>query len=453
MADPVLQPMAISSSTAIAPARWSLLNLILFRFACVYLVFYCWPYAGRSNLFDAIPSFGSGSMNDKDSSAFVLIVAMIRSTLSRLAEAPWKALCPWVAVHVFHLSGPVTQYHVTGSGDTMLDYVQVFCFATIAAFGALVWSFLDRRRPNYRTLYAWLRLLVRFTLAFTMLSYGFAKVYPLQFMPPSLTRLTRTYGESSPMGILWTFMGASTAYSRFCGLAEVGAGLLLLFRRTTSLGAIVAAAAMVNVATLNFCYDVPVKLYSVHLVLMSVFLLIPDAGALMRFFLLRKPSQLEGVSLPRFQRRWPRIAAIALQCLVIVSVLYNNIWGGYKNLKEYSTTFLKHAPLYGVWNADNLSADWRQMTVQFSNGLSVRNAAGESMFFQTAYDERQHTLKLTSAKQKGDFTYDQPDPEHLVLHGKLGDSPIVAAFHRFDASKFLLTSRGFHWISEYPFNR
>ena len=159
---------------------------------------------------------------------------------------------------------------------------------------------LDRRRPNYQTLYAHLRLLVRFTLAFTMLSYGFAKLYPLQFVPPFMTTLTETYGESSPMGILWTFMGASAAYTRFCGMAEVTAGLLLLFRRTTVVGALVATGAMLNVAALNFCYDVPVKLYSVHLVLMSIFLLIPESMALMRFFFTRQAAELERAPLPRF---------------------------------------------------------------------------------------------------------------------------------------------------------
>jgi len=410
----------------------------------LYLIFYCWPGSGRSNLFDAIPNLGIGAMNDDDTLG-----------LTKIAEAPWHALCPWVAVHIFHLHGAVTQYHPTGSGDTTLDYVMVFCFATIAAFAALIWSLLDRRRPTYRTLYAWLRLLVRFTLAFTMLSYGFAKVYPLQFAPPYLSQLTETYGESSPMGILWTFMGASTAYTKFCGLAEVSAGLLLLFRRTTTIGALVAAGAMLNVAALNFCYDVPVKLYSLHLILMSVFLPIPDAGALMRFFLWHKPARLEGVWLPRFERRWLRIAAIALQILVITSVLYNNIWGGYKSVREYSTTYFKHAPLYGVWNADSAAADWRQMTVEFSRGLYIRNAAGDRARFETKYDESKHTLTLSSTqlKQKGDFTYSQPDARHLILRGSLDGNPIVAEFHRLDASQFPLTSRGFHWINEDPFNR
>jgi uncharacterized membrane protein YphA (DoxX/SURF4 family) len=324
----------------------------------------------------------------------------------------------------------------------------------------LLWSFLDRRRFNYRTLYAWLRLVVRFTLSFTLLAYGFAKIYPLQFSPPFLSTLTETYGESSPMGILWTFMGASVAYTKFCGLTEVAGGMLLLFRRTTTIGALVAAGAMLNVVMLNYCYDVPVKLYSSHLLLMSLFLLLPDASAIMRFFLLHQSSRLEGVWLPKFERRPLRIAAIVLQALVICSVLYNNIWGGYKSVKEYAAGYRKNAPLYGIWNADSFTADgshldWRQLTVHFSRSIFIRDADGNRAGFSTVYDESKHTVKMTSTKLKlqGDFTYRQPDSQHLILRGTLNGNPVVAGFHRVDDSSLLLISRGFHWINEDPFNR
>ncbi len=437
MSQPVLAVAEPVASTA-EPVRWSLAGKILFRFAFVYLILYCWPGTGRSSILDAIPNYGDGASNESSLLKF-----------TNMLEAPWRHLAPWVAIHIFHLQGAVTQYHPTGSGDTTLDYVLVFCFAVIAAFATLIWSVLDRRRPNYTTLYACLRLLVRFTLSFTMLSYGFAKVYPLQFRTPGLAQLTETYGEASPMGILWTFMGASVSYTKFCGLAEVAAGALLLFRRTTTLGALMAAGAMLNVAALNFSYDVPVKLYSTHLVLMSLFLMAADAGALLRFFVLREPARLEGVSLPPFERRWLRIAAISFQALVISSIAYNKIWGGYKTTKMYEGSYFKNAPLYGVWNADTASAPWRQLTIQSPRGLSIRDISGERLRFTSAYDEANHNLKLTSGKQEDSFTYEQPDPQHLVLRGT--GTPMT--FHRLDASKFLLTSRGFHWISEDPFNR
>ncbi len=125
--------------------------------------------------------------------------------------------------------------------------------------------------------HAWLRLLVRYTLAFTLFGYGFAKIFPLQFPPPRLFRLIQPYGDFSPMGVLWNFMGASVPYQIFSGAAEALGGFLLLFRPTTTLGALVSFAVMANVVALNFCYDVPVKLYSCNLLLMAVFLAAGDA--------------------------------------------------------------------------------------------------------------------------------------------------------------------------------
>jgi hypothetical protein len=435
------QNLTSSVPSTHTPERWSLLNRVLFRFAFAYLTLYCWPEAGRTSLLDAIPNVLLGALNDSGQG------------ITKLIQAPFHALSPWVAIHIFHLTGPVTKYHPTGSGDTTLDYVMVFCFAAIALFATVVWSLLDRRRPNYKTLYAWLRLLVRFTLAFTLLAYGFAKVYPLQFRTPFLSTLTETYGEASPMGILWTFMGASAAYTKFCGSAEVLGGVLLLFRRTTTIGALVAAAAISNVVALNFCYDVPVKLYSSHLLLMSLFLLIPDLTALTRFFLLHEPSRLQGAWLPKFERRRLRAAAIALQAIVICSVLYNNIWGGYKSVKEMSSGYFKNAPIYGIWNAD--AGPWRQLTIHLSRFLSARDPAGNRLSLNSTYDESKHTVKLTSARleQDGDFTYTQPDPQHLTLRGTLNGNPVVAEFRRQDESSLLLINRGFHWINEDPFNR
>ncbi len=424
--------------------NWSLFERAAFRFGFLYLILYCWPSEGRVSILQAIPA---GS-----------------KALANWAQAPSRALCPWVAVHVFHVSGPAARYHPTGSGDTTLDYVQVFCFVALAAIGALVWSVLDRRRPHYRTLYAWLRLLVRFTLAFTLLAYGFAKIFPLQFASPMLGRLTQAYGESSPMGLLWTFMGASPAYTKFSGLAEAGAGVLLLFRRTTVLGALAAAAVMLNVAMLNFCYDVPVKLYSSHLLLMSAFLLLPDASALWNFLILHRPSRLGGVWLPRFERRWLRNAAVVLQVLVVISVLSGNIWNGYQFSRREQP---KQGDLYGAWNVDSYVSDrregtgaadglaWLRVVVGGTRGLRVTTAGGEAAGFQTTYDPSKHLVHLVQAqtKQTGDLTYSLPDPDHLVLRGSLNGKPLEAQAHRVNTKGFLLTSRGFHWISEDPFNR
>ena len=53
------------------------------------------------------------------------------------------------------------------------------------------------------------------------------------------------------MRVLWHSMGTSTAYVVFTGLVEVAGALLLFSRRTTTLGALVLAAAFTNVAILK----------------------------------------------------------------------------------------------------------------------------------------------------------------------------------------------------------
>ena len=401
----------------------------------VYLVLYCWPITGRVSILDVLP--------------------FDTEKLTHFAELPWHALCPWVASSLFRLSGPMISYHPTGSGDTTLDYIQVFCFAVIALFAAAVWSILDRRRRDYRILYASVRLLVRSTLSLALLSYGFAKVYPMQFSPPLLSTLTENFGDASPMGLLWTFMGASTAYTVFSGFAEAIAGLLLLFRRTAALGALVASCVLLNVVMLNFCYDVPVKLYSSHLLLMSLFFLLPDASALWSFFILHRSAQMQGLWRPKFQRASLRRAAVALQILVIAAILYNNVWLNYGNYRDFSRVDTRPA-LYGVWDADSTeNLPWRRVVIDSPQRLVVNTPAGEKLRFRTSYEDPKHVVKLTGwyTNVQGDFTYEKPDEQHLVLRGNLEHVPVVFSFHRFSANQLLLTSRGFHWISEDPFNR
>lgn len=426
-------PAVVVETPAPPAERWSLAARIAFRFAFAYLLLYCCPGAGRISLLDAIP--------------------FLPYAVNEWAMAPWRALCPWVAVHVFHLSGPVTQYHPTGSGDTTLDYVQLFCFVVIAAVATVVWSVLDRRRTEYTMLYPWLRLVVRFTLAFTLLSYGFAKIYPLQFGTPALSTLVQTYGDSSPMRLLWTFMAASPSYTVFGGLCEAGAGVLLLFRRTAVLGAMASAAVMLNVAVLNYSYDVPVKLYSTHLFLMSVFLLAPELSALWRFFVLHAPAQLARVWLPRFERRWLRITSAVLQVATVVSVLGWNIFGGYAATRQ-TAQLLTRPPLYGVWDVDSAGAPWKRLIVNNGSFMVAVAPDGTRTPFFTRYPGRGRTVHLRARASgvTGDLSYRMRDPQHLELSGSLGGKRLAVRAHRYDTT-FLLTSRGFHWISEDPYNR
>jgi hypothetical protein len=225
---------------------------------------------------------------------------------------------------------------------------------------------------------------VRYTLAFTLFGYGFAKVFPLQFPYPQLSRMIEPFGDFSPMGVLWSFMGSSPAYTMFAGAAEVAGGALLLFPSTTTLGALFSAATLLNVVVLNFCYDVPVKLYSSNLLLMAVFLMAPDLGKLFNFLVLHRAAGRATTFGPLFEKRGPQIAAVVVKSVVIALVVGQNVIGGYRS---YRTAVLSPVPppLYGlyqvesfVWHGKELpplttdAVRWKTMIAQVPQIVQIR---------------------------------------------------------------------------------
>lgn len=426
------------------PEAWTFAHRMLFRFLCGYFLLYSLPSTGRVSIVGSIPYGG---------------------VIFRWYVGMWKTICPWVASHVFHLSGRVITYFPTGSGDTTLDYIQNLLLVLVALAAALIWSVVDRKRMDYRRLEAWLRLLVRYTLAFTLFGYGFAKVFPLQFRPPNLQRLIEPYGDFSPMGALWWFMGASVPYIIFAGAAEVTGGLLLLFRRTTMLGSLVAFGVMLNVMMLNYCYDVPVKLYSTNLVLMALYLASGDLRRLFDFFVRNRATPAADQSAPRFSRRWARISAMVFQILFVGYTLVGSIYGGWQG---YRAAYINppRPPIYGLYEVEQFTRNGREIPPLVTDGTRWRNVIAEFPAFVTVkmmndslhaykalYDATKNSVTLSAPNERYSLHYARPDAGHLTIEGSLDGAPVAMRLRKIDASSFLLMSRGFHWINEVPLNR
>jgi len=368
---------------------------------------------------------------------------------------------PWIGKHILHLTAPAAS-HPTGSGDTLFDWVLVFSIASIAVIAATVWSLLDRKRKEYRCMDRWLRVYVGYGAAFTMITYGMAKVIMLQFRPPALARLIEPYGDFSPMGVLWTFMGSSRAYTFFGGASELLGGLLVFFRRTQVLGAMVTAVVMLNVAMMNFAYDVPVKLLASHLVLISVFLMAPDLGRLAKVLVLNKPVAARSAPRPK---RWLRLSSATVQTLLIGMFLFATIRGANSGDKQYGDGAPK-PPMYGLYEVEEFVRNrqtlpplltdrsrWKNVIIERPGAIGVRMMDNSMRNYVTETDQAKQTLTITIRKASNVLRYSQPDADHIMLAGKLDGEDLTLMLRRVDVSKLRLLSRGFHWISEYPFNR
>ena len=200
---------------------------------------------------------------------------------------PMRQIVIWTAVHIFRITSPLV-YEGSGSGDKTFDWVLDFDLLFIAAVATIIWSVIDKRRAHDAFLYKWFGLFIRFALAGQMFAYGFAKAIPLQMPFPYLSQLLEPFGQLSPMGVLWASVGASPAYEIFAGFAEILGGLLLIVPRTTMFGGLICLVDMIQVFMLNMTYDVPVKLFSFHLILLTMLVLSPDLPRLVNFFLLNR---------------------------------------------------------------------------------------------------------------------------------------------------------------------
>src|SRR5271163_3293724 len=300
---------------------WSFAERVGFRFVFSFLVLCVFPFPFSTSPASVIPT--------------------------TFWDRMWFAAAQWLARHVFHSAPTPVGFANFLLADTNAGYIELLCFVVLAAVATVVWTLVDRKRTDYRTLQECLRIYVRYALGFTMLAYGMDKVLALQFSwsLPGPERLAEPLGNYSPFALLWTFMGYSTAYTIFAGLGEVIGGVLLFFRRTTTLGALIVLGVMANVVALNFSYGVPVKIFSSELLLLAIFLLGPETKRLLNVFVLNRPAAAVNLGGP-WRIGWMPKPRMVVNAAIVIFALY---W--------FSGPFLKpnraranpaKSPLYGL---------------------------------------------------------------------------------------------------------
>lgn len=424
------QPLPSLSASVV----WSAPQRHAFRFLALYLLLYALPFP-----LDLVPG---------------------PSILAGLYVEAWNAVIPWIGRTILGIEHEIP-LAPTGSGDTTAEYVKLFSVLVLATVGSTVWGLFDRR-PSHATLAAWLVVYARYWLGAIMIGYGMAKLTLSQFPEPDAFRLMEPYGDSSPMGLVWTFMGQSSHYQFFTGAVEFVGGMLLFFRRTTTLGALVCAGAMTNVVMLNYCYDIPVKLFSSHLLLAAIGLACLDARRLASVLLGHAaPARPIPPVLDGRRGRWIRRVAkgVFFAGLVFVQVFM-------------ATQMAAHeppAPLYGLYEITAHTRDGVEQTALAGDPPTFRHAAfdrrarlslwpvhGEALRYAAEVDEDAGTILLTPREPGHEPTtmrFHRPDDATLIIEGPLAGSEQRLVLRKLDETAMRLPSRGFHWINETPYNR
>ncbi|MEM0983742.1 MAG: thiol-disulfide oxidoreductase DCC family protein [Planctomycetota bacterium] len=421
------------------------------RLVLVYPVVFMLPFPlTLLSLLDVIPGVGGS------------FIATARNWLIGLHGEATQPAIAWLGRV---LTGETPSFEFTGSGDGVASYLGVLLDLIIACVVAVGWWAWRRGRPVSRRTADACRVLVRYFLISVMLSYGLSKVFPLQFAAMGPDRILQPYGDSSPMGLLWTFMGASTGYQMFGGWAEVLGAVLLVFRRTSLLGALAVAAVMTNVFAMNVFFDVPVKLYSFHYLVFALLIALPDVPRLAGFFVANVPVAARDLRPFWHGSRSCAVACGLLKVALVGGMLWSNTESRLDRMRS-SGPWAEKSDLHGIYRVESFElssggsaepgAGWLRVglnppwsaTVQFADGLARR--------MRMRLDEEASTLALYDRSllepEDEPMTLERLDDGRVRLTGVFEGEPVVITM-RPDGRESLFASRGFNWINEYPFNR
>jgi hypothetical protein len=446
------QPLSTEESEG---PRWSTLRRLGFRFVCIFVLL------AVGNNYEPW-----------------MVIPGINSILSSAVVTPLSKAAQWVAIHLFHVAGIAAIPHPTDSRDTVLCWITILLIIILSVAGAALWTLLDRRRSNNTGAVVWMRYLLRLSLVFIMARYAIFKIFPLQMSRPSLAVLNEPVGQSSPMTLLWTLVGLNPVYQITSGLLEGACALLLFFRRTALLGALLGIIIMTNVTLLNFCYDVPVKLGAL-LILFAFFVLAwPDLHSLRIFFLQQAPSRLGSVWRPQWKTKTSFRIATAAEMAYLFLSLYFLLPVSYRLALQEAANWRAPSPLAGEWRVDSatrvvngqmtdaavLTAEGSPMTALFlepDGRVMARSADGRLWRAGAIIDTSQHLLSLYSGYFDGTrfqarYRYSQAGANQLQLapaNGAKSEASTVSLTRVPLPATYPLLQAKFKWVQEWALER
>lgn len=99
------------------------------------------------------------------------------------------------------------------------------------------------------------RTILRYVVAFLVITYGFAKLNGSQFTILD-SELDKPLGQVSGFWLTWYYFGYSQFYGTFIALAQILGGVLLMFGRTTLLGACLLLPIIANIILVDIFYQI-----------------------------------------------------------------------------------------------------------------------------------------------------------------------------------------------------
>lgn len=413
------------------------------RFILLYLIFYIFPYG------------------------FEYIAAL---DINPRTPSFWTSITIWFG-EIF-LGWEFNPDRLMKGFDSKYDVARFLLISILSLLGALIWGFLAGKIQFFKRIRAktWVITIIRYHVALTLILYGLSKVLVLQFGQLDLLTLENKIGSMTGMQFLWKFMSYSEFYTQVTGYIEVIGGLLLLFRRTTFLGAMISLVAMANVVIIDIGYDVSVKMFAIHLLLMVIVLLGYNAQRIIQFFVLNQ-TMIQSV---KYQSLIPvkyKKVQYILKAAIILYFVISQFNFQNKRLDRRQATneapslssvyFVKNQTINGTnvdarENAFSESAKWESIFINGSsylkNSMVIQNVKGNRRYFTTETDTLKKTILFYPLRGKKEevstFTYEEFEDNKVRFEGIYDGDTISVMTQSKAMEDYRLVQSKIKWIRD-----
>lgn len=217
---------------------------------------------------------------------------------------------------------------VLGNSGTLVWFppVIVFSLVGLCLLSSIVfpflWQYRERRQTiNPVTTYAFLLALTRYSIAFNVASFGWKKLFGLQFLvPPDVA--SRPMNQQPGEILTWFYFGYSPTFGTLIALIQIVGAYFLLFRKTFLLSAVVLFTLMLNIALVDIFYQLNAgaTTQGIVLTLGLLFLILTEYPRLVAFFLTSEPLMPSVGRLNPLIRNALRLSAVILSLLFVYYV-------------------------------------------------------------------------------------------------------------------------------------
>jgi hypothetical protein len=164
-------------------------------------------------------------------------------------------------------------------------YISALLFLS-AVIWAIIWHYKESKEIiNSQNHFEVFYTIIRYSIAFNVSSFGWAKLLEVQFrVPESIS--SQPMNQQSGEWLTWYYFGYSHSFTSILALAQIVGSTLLLFRKTVLLGAVLLFALMSNITLINIFYrmNFGALLISILVTIGITYLILLDYKRLVEFF-------------------------------------------------------------------------------------------------------------------------------------------------------------------------